>query len=139
MNRIDRLHLEYPFADARMLRDLLNGEGFKAGRKHVATWMRNMGIEALYRKPRTTKLHPEHRIYPYRLTGLPIHRANQVWAMDITYISMAREFVYLTVVMDGFSRSVLAPRITITMDPSFCLDALEQAIQPMILARVVHD
>jgi len=128
MNRIDRLHLEYPFAGARMLRDLLNQEGFKVGRKHVATLMRKMGIEALYRKPRTTKRHPEHRVYPYLLKGLPIDRANQVWAMDITYIPMARGFVYLTVVMDWFSRRVLAHRISITMDTSFCLDALEEAI-----------
>ncbi len=128
MNRIDRLHLEYPFAGARMLRDLLNQEGFKVGRKHVATLMRKMGIEALYRKPRTTKRHPEHRVYPYLLKGLTIDRANQVWAMDITYIPMARGFVYLTVVMDWYSRRVLAHRISITMDTSFCLDALEEAI-----------
>jgi putative transposase len=85
MNRIDRLHLECPFAGARMLRDLLNAEGFKVGRKHVASLMRKMGIEALYRKPKTTRRHPEHRVYPYRLRGLTIDRPNQVWAMDITY------------------------------------------------------
>ena len=129
MNHIDRLHLESPFAGARMLRDLLNGEGFKVGRKQVATLMRKMGIEALYRKPRTTKRHPEHRVYPYLLRNLPITRANQVWAMDITYIPMARGFVYLTVVMDWYSRRVLSHRISITMDTSFCLDALEEAIR----------
>jgi len=128
MNRIDRLHLELPFAGARMLRDLLNAEGFKVGRKHVATLMRKMGIEALYRRPRTTKRHPEHRVYPYLIRNLPITRANQVWAMDITYIPMARGFVYLAVVMDWFSRRVLAHRISITMDTGFCLDALEEAI-----------
>ncbi len=128
MNRIDRLHLEYPFAGARMLRDLLNQEGFKVGRTHVATLMRKMGIEARYRKSRTTKRHPEHRIYPYRLKGLPITRANQAWAMDITYIPMARGFVYLVVVMDWYSHKVLAHRLSITMDTSFCLDALEEVV-----------
>lgn len=128
MNRIDRLHLECPFAGARMLRDLLNAEGFKVGRKHVASLMRKMGIEALYRKPKTTQRHPEHRVYPYRLRGLTIDRPNQVWAMDITYIPMARGFIYLTVVLDWYSRRVLAHRVSISMDTSFCLDALEEAI-----------
>jgi len=128
MKRIDRLHLESPFAGARMLRDMLHLEGFKVGRKHVATLMRKMGIEALYRKPRTTKRHPEHRVYPYLLRGLPITQANQVWAMDITYIPMKRGFVYLTAVLDWYSRRVLSHRISITMDTSFCLDALEEAI-----------
>jgi putative transposase len=129
MNRIDRLHLEFPFAGARMLRDMLNLEGHKVGRKHVGTLMRKMGVEALYRKPRTTKRHPEHKIYPYLLRGLPITRANQVWAMDITYIPMARGFVYLTVVMDWYSRRVLSHRVSITMDTRFCLDALEEAVE----------
>ncbi len=129
MKRIDRLHLEFPFAGARMLRDLLNQDGFKVGRKHVRTLMRKMGIEALYCKPRTTKRNPAHRIYPYLLRGLPVTRSNQVWAMDITYIPMKRGFVYLTVVMDWYSRRVLSQRISITMDTSFCLDALEEAIE----------
>lgn len=129
MNRIDRLHLELPFAGARMLRDLLNQEGFKVGRKHVGTLMQKMGIEALYRKPKTTKRHPEHKVYPYLLRGLPITRANQVWAMDITYIPMARGFVYLTVVMDWYSRRVLSHRVSISMDTQFCLDALEEAVE----------
>jgi putative transposase len=128
MKRIDKLHLESPFAGARMLRDMLHREGFKAGRTHVRTLMQKMGIEALYCKPRTTQRHPGHRIYPYLLRGLPITRANQVWAMDITYIPMARGFVYLTVVMDWYSRRVLSHRISITMDTSFCLDALEEAV-----------
>lgn len=128
MNRIDRLHLDYPFAGARMLRDLLRQAGFNVGRKHVGTLMRKMGIEALYRKPKTTKRHPEHQVYPYLLRGLPITRANQVWAMDITYIPMARGFVYLTVVMDWYSRRVLSHRVAISMDTQFCLDALEQAL-----------
>ncbi len=129
MKRIDRLHLEFPFAGARMLRDLLNQDGFKVGRKHVRTLMRKMGIEALYCRPRTTKRNPAHRIYPYLLRGLPITRSNQVWAMDITYIPMKRGFVYLTVVMDWYSRRVLSQRISITMDTSFCLDALEEAVE----------
>jgi len=97
-------------------------------------------IEALYRKPRTAKPHPEHRVYPYLLRGLPITRANQVWAMDITYIPMKRGFVYLTVVMDWYSRRVLSHRISITMDTHFCLDALEEAIEkhgkPSIMSTV---
>ncbi len=128
MKRIDRLHLEMPFAGARMLRDLLAQEGIKAGRKHVATLMKRMGIEALYRKPRTTRKHPQHRVYPYLLRGMTIDRPNQVWAMDITYIPMARGFVYLTAVMDWCSRKVLSWRVSITMDVQFCLEALEEAV-----------
>jgi putative transposase len=138
MNRIDRLHLECPFAGARMLRDLLNAEGFKVGRKHVSSLMRKMGIEALYRKPKTTQRHPEHRVYPYRLRGLTIERPNQVWAMDITYIPMARGFVYLTVVLDWYSRRVLAHRVSISMDTSFCLDALEEAIDKYGSPEIVN-
>ena len=128
MKRMDRLHLEMPFAGARMLRDLLAQEGLEVGRKHVATLMRRMGIEALYRKPRTTRKHPQHRVYPYLLRGLKIDRPNQVYAMDITYIPMARGFVYLVAVMDWYSRKVLSWRVSITMDVLFCLEALEEAI-----------
>ncbi len=95
MRRIDELHLDYPFAGSRMLRDFLNREGISVGRKHVATLMRRMGIEALYRKPNTSKRHPAHTVYPYLLRGLTIDRPNQVWAKDLTYIPMARGFVYL--------------------------------------------
>jgi putative transposase len=90
MRRIDALHLDYPFAGSRMLRDLLRGEAVVIGREHVATMMRRMGIEALYRRPNTSKSAPGHKIYPYLLRGLAVERANQVWAMDITYIAMAR-------------------------------------------------
>ncbi len=128
MNRIDRLHLEMPYAGSRMLRDLLALDGIKVGRKHVATLMKRMGIEALYRKPKTTKKHPQHRIYPYLLRGLNIDRPNQVWAMDLTYIPMARGFVYLVAVLDWYSRKVLSWRVSITMDVHFCLEALEEAI-----------
>lgn len=129
MGRIDRLHLEYPFAGARMLRDLLRQEGYQVGRKRVATLMQRMGIEALYRKPRTTQPHPGHRVYPYLLRGMNICRSNQVWAMDITYIPMARGFVYLTAVVDWFSRRVLSWKLSVTMDVHFCLEAVEEAIE----------
>ena len=128
MRRIDRLHLEYPFAGSRMLRGLLAAEGCKIGRRHVRTLMRRMGIEALYRRPRTTKPEPGHKIYPYLLRGIEITRSNQVWAMDITYIPMARGFVYLAVVLDWFSRRVLSWRLSITMDVSFCVEAVEDAL-----------
>jgi putative transposase len=128
MRRIDELHLEHPFAGARMLRDMLNREGFAVGRKHVATLMARMGIEALYRKPNTSKKHPGHTVYPYLLRGLQIARANQVWATDITYIPMAHGWVYLCAVVDWASRRVLSHRISISMDTSLCLEALEEAI-----------
>jgi putative transposase len=110
MRRIDELHLEHPFMGARMLRDQLNREGFKVGRKHVGTLMERMGIEALYRKPGTSRKRPGHEIYPYLLRGLAINRANQVWALDTTYIPMAKGFIYLTAVVDWASRRVLAGR-----------------------------
>ena len=127
MRRLDRLHLEFPFAGSRMLRGLLAAEGCKIGRRHVKTLMRRMGIEALYRRPRTTKPEPGHKIYPYLLRGMEITRSNQVWAMDITYIPMARGFVYLAVVLDWFSRRVLSWRLSITMEAAFCVETLEDA------------
>ncbi len=90
MRQIDELHLEHPFAGARMLRDILKAQGFKVGRKHVATLMRRMGVEALYRRPDTSRKHPQNPIYPYLLRGMTIERPGRVWAMDITYIPMAR-------------------------------------------------
>ena len=128
MRRLDRLHLEFPFAGSRMLRGLLAAEGCKIGRRHVKTLMRRMGIEALYRRPRTTKPEPGHKIYPYLLRGMEITRPNQVWAMDITYIPMARGFVYLAVVLDWFSRRVLSWRVSITMEAAFCVETLEDAL-----------
>lgn len=128
MRRIDVLHLEYPFAGSRMLQGLLNAEGHVAGRLHVATLMKRMGIEALYRRPRTSKRAPGHAIFPYLLRKLPVTRPNQVWAMDITYIPMARGFVYLAAVVDWFSRKVLAWRLSITMDTAFCIEAVEDAM-----------
>ena len=128
MRRLDRLHLEFPFAGSRMLRGLLASEGCKIGRRHVKTLMRRMGIAALYRHPRTTKPEPGHKIYPYLLRGIEVTRPNQVWAMDITYIQMARGFVYLAVVLDWFSRRVLSWRVSITMEASFCIETLEDAL-----------
>ena len=128
MHRIDALHLEHPFAGSRMLRDLLRAEGVVIGRVAVATLMRRMGIEALYRRPNTSKPAPGHKIYPYLLRDLVIDRPNQVWAMDITYIPMARGFVYLAAVLDWFSRRVLAWRLSITLEAEFCLDAVQEAL-----------
>ena len=128
MRRIDELHLEFPFAGSRMLRGLLAAEGSKVGRRHVKTLMRRMGIEALYRRPRTTRPESGHKIYPYLLGGFEITRPNQVWAMDITYVPMARGFVYLAVVLDWFSRRVLAWRVSITMEAAFCVATLEEAL-----------
>ena len=128
MRRMDELHLEFPFAGARMLRDLLAAEGSKVGRRRIAMLMQRMGIEAIYRRPSTTKPVPGHRIYPYLLRGLTIDRPNHVWATDITYIPMARGFVYLAAVMDWFARRILAWQLSNTMDASFCINAVEEAL-----------
>jgi len=128
MRRIDELHLEHPFAGARMLRDLLRQEGRRVGRKHVATLMRRMGIAALYRKPNTSRRAPQHAVYPYLLRNLAITAPNQVWAMDITYVPMAQGFVYLAAVMDWYSRKVLAWRVSITLDTAFCVEAVAEAL-----------
>jgi len=125
MRIIDELHLECPYAGSRMLRDLL---GIRVGRRRVRTLMRRMGIEALYRKPNTSRKHQEHAIYPYLLRHLKVERPNQVWAMDITYIPMARGFIYLAAVVDWYSRKILSWRVSITMDVQFCLDAVQEAI-----------
>lgn len=128
MRRIDALHLDYPFAGSRMLRDLLRGEGVVIGRELVAMMMRRMGIEALYRRPNTSKPAPGHKIYPYLLRGVAVERPNQAWAMDITYIPMARGFVYLAAVVDWFTRRVLSWRLSITLEVDFCLEAVEEAL-----------
>jgi len=109
MRRLDELHLNYPFAGSRMLRDLLRQQGLDVGRLHVGSLMKKMGIEAIYRRPNTSKPAPGHRIYPYLLP-------NQAWAMDISYIPMARGFVYLAAVVDWFNRKILSWRLSITMD-----------------------
>jgi putative transposase len=128
MRRIDELHLEYPFAGSRMLRDMLRREGQQIGRKHVRTLMKKMGIEALYRKPNTSQRHAAHPIYPYLLRNLKIDRSNQVWATDITYIPMRRGFIYLVAVLDWHSRRVLSWRVSNTLTTDFCLDAVREAI-----------
>jgi putative transposase len=139
MRRLDELHLDYPFAGSRMLRAMLSREGVSIGRRHVAALMRRMGIAAIYRRPNTSKPEPGHKIYPYLLRGMKIERVNQVWAMDITYVPMARGFVYLTAVVDLFSRRVLTHRISTTMEAAFCVEALEEALakhgRPEISAR----
>jgi putative transposase len=128
MRRMDELHLEFPFAGSRMLRDLMNAEGITIGRRHVATLMKRMDITALYRRPNTSKPAPGHKVYPYLLRNLAVTRPNQVWAMDITYIPMARGFVYLAAVVDWFSRRVLAWRVSITLEAEFCIEAVTEAL-----------
>jgi putative transposase len=128
MRRIDELHLNYPFAGSRMLRDMLRADGIMVGRELVTGLMRRMGIEAIYRRPNTSKPAAGHKIYPYLLRKLAIDRPNQVWATDITYIPMARGFVYLAAVVDWFTRRVLAWRVSITMQADFCIEAVEEAL-----------
>ena len=128
MRRIDELHLEHPFAGARMLRDMLRLEGIDVGRKRVGTLMKTLSIEALYRKANTSRRNQAHRICPYRLRGLFIDRPNQVWAMDTTYIPMQRGFVYLSAVLDWATRRVLAWRLSNTLTADPCVEALEEAI-----------
>ncbi len=128
MRRIDELHLEHPFMGARMLRDQLHRQGVKAGRRHIGTLMLRMGIAALAPQPGTSKRAAGHKIYPYLLRKLPITRANQVWALDTTYIPMARGFVYLTAVVDVASRRVLAHRVAITLEAIHAKEVIEQAL-----------
>jgi putative transposase len=128
MRRIDELHLKWPFLGARRLRDLLKTEGFEVGRKHVATLMRKLGIATLYRKRRTSTPGAAHRVYPYLLSGLAIEQPNQVWAADITYIPMAKGFLYLVAIMDWASRRVLTWRTSNTLTADFCVEALNEAL-----------
>lgn len=128
MRRIDELHLELPFTGSRLLRDLLQQEGIIVGREHVRTLMRRMGITAIYQRPKTTRRHRAHPVYPYLLRSLTIARPNHVWAADITYIPMARGFVYLVVVMDWASRKVLTWRVSPSLTSDFCIAALEEAL-----------
>jgi putative transposase len=128
MRRLDELHLEHPFAGARMLRDMLRREGVVVGRKRVATLMRKMGIEALYQRPNTSRRHAAHPVYPYLLRGVTIDQPNQVWAMDTTYIPMRRGFIYLTVVLDWATRRVLAWRLSNSLGADVAVAALEDAL-----------
>ncbi len=112
MKLIDEIHLKYPFYGSRSIRDELRDQGYEIGRGHVSTIMKKMRIEALYRKPRLSKAHSGHKVYPYLLRGMAITRANQVWATDITYIPMAKGFCYLVAIMDWASRRVLAHSVS---------------------------
>ena len=129
MRLIDELHLEYPFYGSRRMAVVLRDDGWAVNRKRAQRLMRVMGLEAIYQKPNTSRSHPDHKVYPYLLRGLIIDRPNQVWCADITYIPMAKGFVYLVAVMDWFSRRVLAWRLSITMETDFCVDALREAME----------
>jgi len=128
MAAIDRVHLELPFYGARRLRDELREKGFAVGRDHVSTLMRKMDMVALYPKRKLSDPHPGHRIYPYLLRNKNITRAGEVWCADVTYLPMARGFCYLVAIMDWASRRVLAWRLSNTLDASFCIEALEEAL-----------
>ncbi len=128
MRRIDELHMNFPFAGARMLRDMLKLEGEAVGRKHIGTLMATMGIGAIYRKRSTSAPHRAHAIYPYLLRNVTVDRPNQVWATDISYIPMKRGFVYLVAIIDWATRRVLAHRVSISMTTDFCVEALEEAL-----------
>ena len=128
MRLIDELHLEYPFYGSRRMAVVLRDDGWAVNRKRAQRLMRVMGLEAIYQKPNTSRSHPDHKVYPYLLRGLIIDRPNQVWCADITYVPMAKGFVYLVAVMDWFSRRVLAWRLSITMETDFCVDALREAL-----------
>jgi len=128
MRRLDELHLEHPCFGSRRLAVVVKRDGFDAGRQHVRTLMRRMGIEAIYRKPRTSIPNQAHRIYPYLLKDVAIERPNQAWAADITYIPMARGFGYLVAIIDLYSRKVLAHRLSNTMTTDFCVEALDEAL-----------
>ena len=128
MRRIDELHMDWPFAGARMLSRILKREGLAVGRRHVSTLMKRMSIHALYRKPSTSRRHPAHKVYPYLLRDLEITRPNHVWATDITYIPMKRGFVYLIAVLDWASRRVLSWRLSNTLTTDFCIEVVQEAI-----------
>ena len=129
MQEIDRVFTEWPFLGVRQMRDYLNNQmGYSLGRKRVRRLMRQMGLMAVYQKPRTSIPNPEHKRYPYLLRELSIERPNQVWCADITYIPMRKGFLYLVAIMDWHSRKVLSWRLSNTMDTDFCVAALEDAL-----------
>lgn len=138
MRRLDELHLEHPFMGARMLRDQLHRQGIQVGRKHITTLMLRMGIAALAPQPGTSKRAPGHKVYPYLLRQLAITRSNQVWALDTTYIPMARGFVYLTAVVDVFSRRVLAHRVAITLEAIHAKEVIQQALAKYGTPEIVN-
>ena len=128
MRRIDELFLKWPFYGSRQMVRQLHREGIRVGRHRVRRLMRLMGLQAIYQAPRTSDPHPKHRIYPYLLRNMVINRPNQVWCADITYIPVQRGFLYLVAIMDWSSRHVLAWRLSNTMDASFCIEALNEAL-----------
>ena len=138
MHRIDELHLKHPFMGTRMLRDQLAREDIHVGRRHIGTLMRRMGIEALAPQPGTSKATPDNKIYPYLLRKLPIVRANQVWALDTTYIAMTRGFVYLTAVVDVASRRVLTHKVAITLEACHAVEIIEEAFARFGLPEIVN-
>ncbi len=129
MRRMDELHLAWPFYGSRRMAAVLRREGRAVNRKRAKRLMKVMGIEAIYQKPNTSEGHPDHKVYAYLLRGLTIGRPNQVWCADITYVPMAKGFVYLVAVMDWFSRRVLSWRLSITMETDFCVEALTEAME----------
>ncbi|AWV02153.1 IS3 family transposase [Burkholderia sp. JP2-270] len=138
MRRIDELHMEFPFAGARMLARLLRRDGHEVGRRRVRTLTKRMGVEALYCKPNTSRRNAQHKIWPYLLRGMKIARANQMFALDTTYIPMARGFVYLTAVVDWASRKILAHRVAITLEATHAVEALEEAFARYGLPDIVN-
>jgi putative transposase len=128
MRKIDELYTAQPFLGSRLMAKCLRRQGYRVNRKRVQRLMRLMGLEALYPKPNTSRPHPEHKVYPYLLRNLKVTRPNQAWAMDITFIPMARGHLYLCAVMDWYSRAVLAWQLSNTIDASFCVEAVQRAI-----------
>ena len=130
MKRIDKIHIKYPFYGSRRIRnELYDCWGLTVGRDHVKTLMKKMDIHAMYQKPRLSEKHPGHTVFPYLLRNLSISKPNQVWATDITYIPMAKGHCYLIAIIDWFSRKVLAYKVSNTLDVSFCIEALTEAIE----------
>jgi putative transposase len=138
MRRVDELHLQHPFMGARMLRDQLAREGVHVGRRHLRTLMKRMGLEALAPQPGTSKAAPGNKIYPYLLRKLPIIRANQVWALDTTYIPMAKGFVYLTAVVDVASRRVLTHKVAITLEACHAREIVAEAFARFGTPEIVN-
>lgn len=128
MRLIDEQYLKTPNYGSRSMRTFLQRLGYKINRKRVQRLMRQMGLRAIYPKPKTSKKHPRHRVYPYLLRKLTINRPNQVWCADITYVPLAKGFMYLVAIMDWYSRKVLSWRLSNTLETAFCIDALEDAI-----------
>jgi len=129
MRLIDEQYLKTPFYGSRSMTRHLRRLGYRVNRKRIQRLMRLMGLEAIYPKPKTSQPHPEHKIYPYLLRDLVIDHPNQVWSADITYVPMARGFMFLVAVMDWYSRKVLSFKLSNTQDTDFCLEAVEEAIR----------